>query len=131
MTINPNAKRIAVAVIERGNQVLIGRRPVGVPLSGYWEFPGGKVESDETYEAAVLRECREETGLEIEIVDEFMPVEHSYEHASVSIRFFRCRIQNAAADCLPRGAFRWVDRLSLGNYQFPEANAALIKELIF
>ena len=130
VTINPNSKRIAVAVIERGRQVLIGQRPEGVPLAGYWEFPGGKVEPDETYEAAVVRECLEETGFEVEIVDEFTPVEHTYQHDVVAIRFFRCRVRNGDAVGEPHGAFQWVDRPSLVDYQFPDANAALIKELV-
>ena len=130
-------KNIAVAVVERGDavlgeEVLIGQRPDGVPLAGYWEFPGGKVETDETFEDAAVRECWEETGLRVTVTGEFSPVTHAYEHATVVIRFFRCRLSDGqtAVDRDLKGSFRWVDRKSLGEYQFPEANDALLQELL-
>ncbi len=56
-----NATRIAIAVVEHDGNFLIGLRPSGAVLGGLWEFPGGKVEPDETPEAAAARECLEET----------------------------------------------------------------------
>lgn len=52
---------IAIAVVQRGEQFLIGQRPLGVALAGLWEFPGGKVLPGESPEAAAVRECQEET----------------------------------------------------------------------
>lgn len=54
---------IAIAVVQHADQFLIGQRPAGLVLSGYWEFPGGKIQLGETPEAAAVRECLEETGL--------------------------------------------------------------------
>ena len=58
---------IVVAVIAKNGRYLLGRRPTGGLLGGLWEFPGGKVESGETHEAALLREVREELGMGIEV----------------------------------------------------------------
>lgn len=122
------AKQIAIAVVEdESGQVLIGLRPDGAPLAGYWEFPGGKVHAEETFEAAAVRECLEETGLEVEIAGEFPPAEFDYEHAAVQLRFFRCHLIDQTAT--PRNGFRWVMKSELGQYKFPEANGALIRLL--
>ena len=119
---------IAVAVIEHGDRILIGLRAEGTALAGYWEFPGGKVNEAETHEEAAVRETLEETGLAVEVVDEFSPATHDYEHASVAIRFFRCRL--AGDDQLTEKRFRWVTRNELAEYQFPPANDPLIARLM-
>ena len=121
------AKRIAIAVVENDKaQVLVGLRPEGVPLAGYWEFPGGKVRDEESFETAATRECFEETGLQVEIVDEYPRAEFEYEHDAVQLRFFRCHLIDATT---PGNGFRWVLKSELGQYKFPEANDALIRLL--
>ncbi len=128
---------IAIAVVEHAGQWLIGLRPQGGPLAGYWEFPGGKVELGEGPEAAAERECYEETGLAVRVVGEFPLAEYEYDHASVRLHFFRCQVICVTSECLePRGAlpvvtsrFRWVNASKLSDYQFPPANQALIARL--
>lgn len=123
-------KHIAIAVVERGpsfEEVLIGRRPPGVPLSGLWEFPGGKVRPDESFEAAAVRECQEETGLQVRIVGEFPKVNHRYDHATVRLHFFRCRLLGEVTR--PGGTFRWIKKSRLPDFDFPEANGALLQLL--
>src|SRR5437764_2006476 len=56
---------IAVAVVEKDGHFLVGQRPEGVSLAGLWEFPGGKIEPGESPEAAAVRECLEETGVDV------------------------------------------------------------------
>ena len=71
---------VAIAVIEHEGQFLVGPRPSGSFLAGMYEFPGGMVEPGETRVEAVIRECREETGLEIRVGTPFPMVEHEYPH---------------------------------------------------
>jgi 8-oxo-dGTP diphosphatase len=118
---------IAVAVVSRGDEVLIGRRPHGLPLAGLWEFPGGKVREGESPSEAAARECREETGLDIQIGPLCIEVDHSYPHGRVRIHFFAAAAVDPAQE--PRQPFRWVHRSELAHYAFPPANAAMLAEL--
>ena len=63
--------RVAIAIVEQNGQFLVGVRPESVPLAGFAEFPGGKVHDDETAAAAAVRECHEETGLQVVVEREF------------------------------------------------------------
>src|SRR5947209_7478611 len=66
-----NSTQIAIAVVEQDGRFLVGRRPAGVPLAGLSEFPGGKIEPQETAEAAAVRECFEETGIVVEVTGRY------------------------------------------------------------
>jgi len=115
---------IAVAVVRHAGKYLIGRRPEGVPLAGLWEFPGGKVEAGETPEAAAVRECREETGLDVTIESAYPDVVQQYDHDRVRLHFFACSPIDPAPST-PDG-YRWVTGLELRDYEFPRANVGLI-----
>jgi mutator protein MutT len=118
---------IAVAVVEHGGRVLIGRRPPGVPLAGFWEFPGGKIGAGETAADAARRECREETGLAVDIQGTYCEVEEAYGHGRVRIRFLAASPIDPGQDVAE--PFRWVAISQLADYQFPRANRAVIREL--
>ena len=127
--------RVAVAVIERTigdgtHEVLAGVRPPGTSLAGFWEFPGGKLDADETFEQAVVRECLEETGLEVEVVGDFPTVTFEYEHDTVRIRFFRCIVPAANSDQGLKEPFQWLPKSRLAEYRFPDANDTLIELLL-
>ncbi len=125
----PNAStRIAIAVVERDGQFLVGERPPGKPLAGYAEFPGGRVEVGETPEQAAVRECFEETGLSVAVVRRYDECEHDYAHDRVHLHFFACRI--VGAEMGPRTPFRWVSRADLRLLEFPEANRELLSVLV-
>lgn len=121
------SSKIAIAVVEHRGNYLIGERPQGVALAGLWEFPGGKVQPDETPEQAAVRECREETGLEVTVVGRYADVEHQYDHGDVSLAFFACRVLGSVQP--PRPPFQWVAAVRLGDYEFPAANASLVDYL--
>jgi len=80
---------VAVGILMRENgDVLLGKRLEGKPYPGYWEFPGGKVESGESIEAALKREFREELDVTILSQEPWCCVEHVYPHAHVRLHFF-------------------------------------------
>jgi 8-oxo-dGTP diphosphatase len=125
---NDEPVAIAVAVVEHDGSFLIGRRPEGVALAGLWEFPGGKVRPGETPQDAAARECLEETGLAVEIGAAYPHVLHRYDHGLLQLNFFAA--VPIDPDQQPAEPFRWVARDRLGNYEFPPANEALLRQLV-
>lgn len=119
---------IAVAVVEQDDRFLIGLREDGVALAGYWEFPGGKILPGESPAEAAVRECREETGLEVEVGGAYPDVMHTYDHGTVHLHFLACRPKDPQQ--VPAERFRWVARGDLASFRFPPANAALVASLV-
>ena len=119
---------IAIAVVEHAGRVLIGQRPAGGALGGYWEFPGGKVAEGETPADAAARECWEETGLAVRVGLLLDEVEHAYEHGLLHLSFFHAEPIDPAEP--PREPYRWVARATLGGYVFPPANAPILARLL-
>ena len=120
---------VAAALIFDSDRLLIAQRPPGVHLEGLWEFPGGKREPGETYEACLLREIREELGCEVLVGSMLHESEHAYPEKCVRIRFFHCQLVSGIPEPLECTALRWVSTDSLGQFQFPEADQALIEQL--
>ena len=118
---------IAIVVICRGEEVLIGPRPDDALLAGYWEFPGGKIHAGESPEEAATREAREETGLDVRLVRSLGRVVHTYDYGTVELHFFAAEAMTA--DAVPNPPFRWVNRSDLTDYRFPEANASIVAAL--
>jgi len=123
---------VVAAVIERGDRrILIGqrRREDTSPLK--WEFPGGKIETDEEPEAALARELREELGATLVRCVEMGRVRHVYAGSSmpVEIRFYAAEISedNIEPKCFEQIA--WVLPRELGDYDFLDANRVLIAQL--
>ncbi len=123
--------RIVIAVVEDEGRYLIGLRPEGAPLAGLWEFPGGKIEEGETPREAAARECREETGLEIQVGKEYPQVDYRYDHGDVRLYFFACTISRSLPPSSrePKPPFRWVEAEALRDLEFPAANQELIRIL--
>ena len=120
--------QVAIAIVLSGDKVLVGKRRSDADLGGFDEFPGGKVEEHESPERAAVRECLEETGLSIETDRRLEIVEHQYEHASVSLHFFRCSLLDSSDNL--KAPFRWVPVASLGECNFPPANESVIATLM-
>ncbi len=85
---------VVAAVVRRNGKILITSRLDNVHLGGLWEFPGGKVEPAESLEGALLREIREELGVDIIAGNELFTVEHDYPGKSVRLHFFNCTISS-------------------------------------
>jgi 8-oxo-dGTP diphosphatase len=119
---------VTAAVIERDGRFLVTRRQQGVHLEGYWEFPGGKCDGDESLTACLARELREELAVESRIGDEIFTVTHRYPQRSVELHFFRCELRGDPAPQLGQ-EMRWVTRGELHELPFPPADDELIERL--
>lgn len=119
---------IAIAVVQREDCFLIGKRSGDIALTGLWEFPGGKIELGETPEQAAERECYEETGLAIRVVGPLLETTESYDHAVVRLHFFHCELIDRQS--VPRVPFRWTGRTELADYSFPEGNREVLRLLM-
>ena len=94
--------RVAAAVIRQGGRVLLTRRPPGGPLGLQWEFPGGKIERGETVHQALVREIREELGVEVHPLEVLEVARHDYPHGpSVEVHFVRCETAATAFEAGP------------------------------
>ncbi|MEX2027030.1 MAG: (deoxy)nucleoside triphosphate pyrophosphohydrolase [Pirellulaceae bacterium] len=122
----PTPIAIAVVIDPKG-LVLIGQRPAGVALAGYWEFPGGKMEPGEMPDAAAKRECLEETGLTVAPYRRYLPEVHEYEHGAVELNFVWCLPHGSSF--VPREPYQWVPIAELRHYEFPAGNRRMIELL--
>jgi len=118
---------IAIAVVQHAGCFLIGRRPDSTELGGLWEFPGGKILVDESPEQAAVRECLEETALDVVVQDEYETQLQVYAHGVVHLHFFDCMPSDPQQQ--PLVPFRWVKREELSQYEFPEGNRLLLARL--
>lgn len=118
---------VAIAVVQQEGKFLVGIRPKGVPLAGFAEFPGGKVHAGETPAAAAVRECREETGLEIEVREKLLCTTYQYDHGLLEIHFFACKPLDFSQT--PKPPFLWAPKSDLDQMKFPAANDPLTKLL--
>jgi mutator protein MutT len=119
---------VAAAVVERENCFLLTRRQPGVHLEGYWEFPGGKCKAGETHTACLVREIREELGVEAIVGHEMLVTTHAYPDRRVELHFLHCDIGGTPMPQL-RQEMRWVPREELATLEFPPADAELIQVL--
>ena len=109
----------------------MGIRPETGPLPGYAEFPGGKCLTGESAAQCAIRECREETGLEVFAVDLLMHREFVYDHGPVDLQFWRCRPDPRKQDQVPEECqgYHWTSAAELKSLRFPPANQPLIEHL--
>ena len=111
-------------------QILIARRPHDTVLAGYWELPGGKVESNETMVQCLVREFKEELNIVVEVHREIAVVEHAYDHGHVRLHAFYCSHVSGVPQCIEVEAHKWVSPSELLHHDFPPANDELIRMVV-
>lgn len=120
---------VAAGVIFRDDKLLIAQRCAGAHLEGLWEFPGGKRRPEETFEACLVRELREELGITVEVGQLLERLTHRYPEKRVHLEFFRCQWKGDEPQALGCAAFQWIAREELETYTFPAADQRLIQRL--
>ena len=118
----------AVALVDPDGRVLIAQRPEGKSMAGLWEFPGGKVEPDETPEAALIRELHEELGIDTwtSCLAPLTFASHSYDDFHLIMPLFACRKWEGTPAPREGQTLKWVFANSLRDYPMPPADIPLI-----
>ena len=112
-----------------GAEILICQRPEGSHCSLLWEFPGGKVEAEETPEACVVRECLEELNLQVRLKSVYAEFTYRYPDRKIAFTFFRGWVEAGEMVLRAHHDARWVRREELGTYEFCPADEAIVKKL--
>ena len=121
----------AVALVDPDGRVLIAQRPEGKAMAGLWEFPGGKVEAGETPEAALIRELREELGVDTEesCLAPLTFASHSYDDFHLLMPLFVCRKWRGTPQPREGQTLAWARPNRLRDYPMPPADIPLIPML--
>jgi 8-oxo-dGTP diphosphatase len=123
---------VACALVDTDGRVLIAQRPEGKQLAGLWEFPGGKLEAGESPEEALVRELREELGIETKTacLAPLTFASHAYESFHLLMPLYVCRRFWGTPTALEHQALKWVKPGRLRDFPMPEADIPLIAHLM-
>ncbi len=121
----------AVALVDGDGRVLLAQRPAGKTLAGLWEFPGGKVEPGETPERALIRELKEELGIDVaaSCLAPFTFASHRYDDFHLLMPLYVCRVWQGIATALEGQVLAWVRPSAMGTYPMPPADKPLVAML--
>lgn len=118
----------AVALIDVDGRILLAQRPEGKSMAGLWEFPGGKVESGETPEVALIRELEEELGINTwaSCLAPLTFASHTYDDFHLLMPLFACRKWEGVPQPKENQRLKWVNKNDLRSYPMPAADVPLV-----
>ena len=120
---------VVAALIWQGDKFMICQRPAHKARGLLWEFVGGKVESGETKEQALIRECREELAITLNVGDVFMDVTHEYPDITVHLTLFNATIADGEPQKLEHNDIRWITASEIPDYAFCPADEEILAKL--
>lgn len=120
---------VVAALIWDKNRFMICQRPVHKARGSLWEFVGGKVEPGESKEEALIRECREELGVTVEVGDIFMDVTHKYPDITVHLTLFSASIREGVPQELEHQDIRWITAAQIKEFAFCPADREILEKL--
>ncbi len=121
---------VVTGLIRKGNKVLVGQRPVGHSLAGQWEFPGGKIERNESPEEALIRELREELGIEAEVGTLKLASTHTFGDTGIIILFYEVNFWKGEPKPVHHMELRWIEPKDLAGLPIPDANKRILPKLL-
>lgn len=120
---------VVAAIIKRKDKILITRRGPTKHLAGYWEFPGGKKEVNESTEQCLIREIKEELEISINILNFFMETIYHYPNKSILLKSYICNIESGVIKLNDHDKIEWIMESEFINFKFAPADIPFINAL--
>jgi 8-oxo-dGTP diphosphatase len=120
---------VVAGIIFNGTHILIAKRAHNKSQAGLWEFPGGKIELGETAEECLVRELREELGIEVKVHHFIMENVHHYDEVSIKLQAFHCHYLSGKIELNAHDEMQWVRRDQLKDFIFAPADIPFITYL--
>ena len=120
---------VVAALVWDKEKFLICQRPVNKSRALLWEFVGGKVEKGETKEQALIRECKEELNITLDVGDVFMEVVHEYPDITVNLTLFNATITEGIPQKVEHNGIKWIKPNDIPDYEFCPADEEILKKL--
>ena len=120
---------VVAALLWKGDRFMICQRPAHKARGLLWEFVGGKVEPGETKEEALIRECREELDVKIEVGDVFMDVLHDYPDLLVHLTLFNAKLEKGEPKLLEHNDLKWITPAEIPAFDFCPADVEILERI--
>ena len=120
---------VVAALIWREDKFLICQRPRDKKRALLWEFVGGKVEQGETKEQALVRECKEELAITVEVKDVFCEVSHVYPDVTVHLTLFNAEITQGEPRKVEHNDMKWITPTEIDNFEFCPADKEILEKI--
>ena len=122
-------REVVAALIWEQGRFMICQRPAHKARGLLWEFVGGKVENGETKAEALVRECREELDITVNVGEEFMSLVHEYPDLTVALTLFNCSIAEGEPKMLEHNDIKWITPQEIEDYDFCPADEEILKRI--
>ena len=118
-------REVVAGIIYKNNKFLIAQRNLKKSQGGLWEFPGGKVEQDETYEQALKREIKEELNADIEVEGYVGENIYHYPEKDIKLIFYKAKLLSENIELLEHEDYKWITKQNKDKFEFAEADKAI------
>ena len=122
--------QVGAAIIRQNNYILLSRRHSWAHMGGFWEFPGGKCKTEESLENCVIREVMEELDIYLQDLHFVMCCSYAYPEKTIELSVFECKSFRGMPKAIGCVNFQWIRNEDLNIYQFPPANAPILRHLL-
>ena len=113
---------VVAGIIYKNNKFLIARRNLNKSQGGLWEFPGGKVEKNESYENALKREIKEELNADIEVKEYVGESIYHYPEKDIKLIFYKAKLLSEKIELLEHESYKWITKDEKDKYEFAGAD---------
>lgn len=117
---------VTAAIIRQNGKILICQRPADKSCGLLWEFPGGKIETGETGEQCIVRECQEELGITLSVESKLTDITYEYPDRIVHLHFYICNIADGVLEKNEHNALAWITADDIDQYEFCLADKEML-----